>query len=119
MAKTPDFAAFSRFRDLNIKSLLYYQAQLTNLKKKLHELEYEDARSKDKSKEKFASRADFLMTSEDSEQFKLITKIRLLLKEYSKFSEICFTVEFLMVLQTKHCYNIRKYQRCPSLIFTT
>lgn len=98
MAKTPDFAAFSRFSDLNIKSLLYYQAQLINLKKKLHELEYEDKRSQDKFKEQFASRADFLVTSEDSEQFQLIKKMRLLLKEYSRFSELEFTVKFLMVL---------------------
>lgn len=36
MARNHEFAAFSRFRDLNIKSLLYYQAELEILGKKLH-----------------------------------------------------------------------------------
>jgi len=86
MAKTPDFAAFSRFRDLNVKSLLYYQAQLFTLRRKLHEQEYDDSRNTDEDEDNsdFASRADFLMTAEGSEQLKLITEIRRLLKEYSK-----------------------------------
>ena len=81
MAKTPDFAAFSRFRDLNIKSLLYYQAQLTRLRRRLHEEEYKDLRG---GKKNFARRADFLMRDEDSEQFKLIMQLRKVLREYSK-----------------------------------
>jgi hypothetical protein len=107
MAKTPDFAAFSRFRDLNIKSLLYYQAQLTNLKKRLHELEYKDALSKDKSKEKFASRADFLMTS-DSEQFKLITEIRLLLKEYN---EALLQYSQISTMPEPDIYNMKNFRK--------
>ena len=86
MAKTPDFAAFSRFRDLNIKSLLYYQAQLTTLRKDLHKREYADQRGTDQEAAKFASRADFLMTTEGSAQFKLIKEIREVLKEYSKLT---------------------------------
>jgi hypothetical protein len=88
MAKTPDFAAFSRFRDLNIKSLLYYQAQLTNLKRNLHKQEYKDNRSQVSPNKDFASRADFLMTTKGAKQLKLITEIRLLLKEYSKYLEL-------------------------------
>ncbi|KAF1962753.1 hypothetical protein CC80DRAFT_541911 [Byssothecium circinans] len=42
MAKTPDFAAFPRFRELNVKSLLYYQVQLTVLQKELWKRECED-----------------------------------------------------------------------------
>jgi hypothetical protein len=86
MAKTPDFAAFSRFRDLNVKNLLYYQAQLTRLRQKLHKQEYDDSRNMGEDDEirKFASRADFLMTAEGSAQLKIVLEIRGLLKEYSK-----------------------------------
>ena len=80
MAKTPDFATFSRFRDLNIKSLLYYQAQLTVLRKKLHDLEYADA-GKGKI---WAERADKLVEDTKSDQFLLVKDIRIVLKEYSE-----------------------------------
>ena len=44
MAKRPDLASSSRFSDLNVKSLLYYQAQLTSLRKQLHIQEHDDKR---------------------------------------------------------------------------
>lgn len=44
MAKKPHFASFARFSDLNVKSLLYYQAQLTSLRKQLHIQERDDQR---------------------------------------------------------------------------
>src|SRR6266496_2111991 len=42
--KYPDFEAFPTFRDLNIKSLLYYQCQLSQLREELHEIEWMDHR---------------------------------------------------------------------------
>ena len=78
MAKNPDLAAFSRFRDLNVKSLLYYQAELTHLRKKLHDLEYKDSLTNP-----WAKRADKLVES-DSIQFKTVKEMRSVLKEYSK-----------------------------------
>jgi hypothetical protein len=87
MAKTPDFASFSRFRDLNIKSLLYYQAELTKLRKKLHEQEWEDYRRGDNKARDYAERADFLINSKKKdchEQWKLVEEIRIILKEYSE-----------------------------------
>jgi hypothetical protein len=87
MAKTPDFASFSRFRDLNIKSLLYYQAELTKLRKKLHEQEWEDYRRGDNKARNYAERADYLINSKKKnchEQWKLIKEIRVILKEYSE-----------------------------------
>lgn len=42
VADQPAFAAFPSFRDLNVKSLLYYQAQLIRLREELHELEFQD-----------------------------------------------------------------------------
>lgn len=89
MAKTPDFAAFPRFRDLNVKSLLYYQVELTKLRRKLHDQEYED-NGKPSDDElfpdaaDFAERADFLVENQNSPQFMIIKEIRRLLKEYSE-----------------------------------
>lgn len=83
MAETPDFAAFSRFRDLNIKSLLYYQAELTKLRLDLHEQELEDSHRGDDNACQYAKRADILINSEGSEQWELVTTIRKVLKEYS------------------------------------
>lgn len=110
MAKTPDFASFSRFRDLNIKSLLYYQAELTRLRKKLHEEELEDARRGDAEASKYARRADMLINSEEpnDSQWELVKQIRVVLKEYSELN--CRGSKALLnIIQTKHCYSIRKY----------
>jgi hypothetical protein len=99
-----DFEAFPAFRDLNIKSLLYYQCELTALRKKLHEQEWEDHRSHFEDAPKFNSRVDFLLLSEPPpqpqhqgdgddeddeeedethEQMELINKIRIVLEKYS------------------------------------
>jgi len=87
MAKTPDFAAFPRFRDLHIKSLLYYQVELTKLRNKLRDQEYEDNGTAGDAGD-FAERADFLVDedNQDSAQFTIIKDIRRVLKEYSKCS---------------------------------
>jgi hypothetical protein len=87
MANTPDFAAFDRFRDLNIKNLLYYQTQLNSLGRKLHQQEYADYRNTDgdvaDERQLFARRLDVLMEAKGSKQLELVTQIRRLLKEYS------------------------------------
>jgi hypothetical protein len=87
MAKTPDFAAFPRFRDLNIKSLLYYQVQLEQLRKELQEQESKDAASDpddEPGPELYAERAVDMVSDEDSTQFKIIEKMREVLKKYSE-----------------------------------
>jgi len=87
MSDTPDFAAFSRFRTLNIKSLLYYQAEITKLQKKLHEQEWDDYRLGDEDARDYAAYANFLADSAkygDGVQWKLVKDLRVLLKEYSK-----------------------------------
>lgn len=43
-AGKPELEAFPSFMDLKIKSLLYYQAELVSLRKKLHKAEYADYR---------------------------------------------------------------------------
>ena len=87
MAKTPDFAAFPRFRDLNIKSLLYYQVQLEQLRKKLHEQEIKDATSDPDDgpgPELYKERAVDMVNDENAEQFKIVEKMREVLKKYSE-----------------------------------
>jgi len=87
MAETPDFAAFSRFRDLNIKSLLYYQSELTILRERLHEEEWNDYREgDDENARQFSKRADRLVSSKDlySPQWALVLEMRRVLKEYSE-----------------------------------
>lgn len=93
IANTPDFEAFQPFRDLNIKSLLYYQAELILLRKKLHQAEYDDSRRRDNDKVKhapeFARDLERLIESGESDdpelkiQWELIKEIRGVLKEYS------------------------------------
>lgn len=84
MANTPDFAAFPRFRDLNVKSLLYYQCELHSLQKKLHKLEHADKAHP--QRKRYSLYADYLVNEVNaSEQLETIRKIRKVLKEYSTF----------------------------------
>jgi len=83
----PGFESFQVFRDLQIKSLLYYQAQLAELRKKLHKWEWVDHRSGTGNAETWCADITTLMASaetEDSEQINMIKEIRGVLKEYSK-----------------------------------
>jgi len=103
MAKTPDFAAFDRFRDINIKSLLYYQTQLTVLRKKLHKQEHKDHQLGDEEEQRYAKHAYFMVGSingegeEGSRQWKLVLEIRTLLKEYSQ------SIDILHFVAKAHC----------------
>jgi hypothetical protein len=45
MDDIPRLQAFASFSDLNIKSLLYYQAELIYLRKRLHQIEWNDFRA--------------------------------------------------------------------------
>jgi hypothetical protein len=91
MANTPDFATFARFRDLNVKSLLYYQAELTSLRQQLHRIEWRDHRigtfphSGDLTENlNFLILSEFSETKTGQRQMKLVRKMRGLLKEYSE-----------------------------------
>lgn len=86
MATTPDFAAFSRFRDLNVKSLLYYQVELTELRKSLDKLERSNCYNGDSEVREYANRADYLIDSRHDKhhaQWDLVVRMRELLKEYN------------------------------------
>jgi hypothetical protein len=82
----PDFEAFQSFKDLSIKSLLYYQAELDEIRKDLHQLEWRDFRTDDRKE--YCVRADFILQGEyiDNErakrQFALITRMRQVMKDY-------------------------------------
>lgn len=95
IAQYPDLEAFKAFRDLNIKSLLYYQAELENLRKKLHQAEYNEHRQ---GEQEGITKASMMAMNLDyyliharmddskckSKQVKIMKQIRVVLKEYSK-----------------------------------
>ncbi|PQE18164.1 hypothetical protein CJF30_00009314 [Rutstroemia sp. NJR-2017a BBW] len=68
----PDFEAFPSFRALNIKSLLYYQAELDDIQRRLHKLEYEDnilgERLGLEDAREWGKRADYIMACEYEDQ---------------------------------------------------
>jgi hypothetical protein len=88
MVDNPGFESFQAFRDLNIKSLLYYQAELVQLRKELHALEWRDHRTGGESERLCSSVGSLLQTKERpveaQAQLKKIKEIREVLKEYSK-----------------------------------
>jgi hypothetical protein len=90
IVKNPGFESFQSFRDLNIKSLLYFQAELCSLRRQLHELEWKDHRSGNFSHaEHLCANVEFLVDSEfgqtkrGGKQMRLVKRIRAVLKEYS------------------------------------
>jgi hypothetical protein len=104
IAQKPDLEAFATFTDLNIKSLLYYQAELICLRKQLHKLEWGDSHAPKKrlSPCLYAENVEALILARDRsiksqsdgsdkpvqmpEQWALIEKIRETLDKYSELS---------------------------------
>jgi hypothetical protein len=95
IANKPAFVAFPSFTDLNVKSLLYYQAELIKLRKELHKAEYQDFYHGDSSQGRFAKDLEWLFDSVQSdseqkdseqspEQLKILEKIRIILDKYSE-----------------------------------
>jgi hypothetical protein len=89
----PDFEAFPTFKALNIKSLLYYQAELDDIQRRLHKLEYEDnilgERRGLEDAQVWGERADYIMACEYEDpahrkQWDLIQRMRKVLKAYSE-----------------------------------
>jgi hypothetical protein len=81
MVRHQHFEAFSRFRDLNVKNLLYYQVELEMIR---HELEKQERSDRGEiSTGEYAKYAqDLIGTATD--QWDLVRKLRDCLKEYSK-----------------------------------
>ncbi|KAL1612232.1 hypothetical protein SLS60_000456 [Paraconiothyrium brasiliense] len=76
---------FRTFRGLNAENLLYYQAELTMLEKKLTEQQHVDFLSNDPHKKRYALDWQRLSVPEaaDTMQLDLILRIRQVLKEYN------------------------------------
>ena len=87
MAEFSDFATFRRFRALNMKNLLYFQAELARKELQLHRAEIGDNRLG--GIEKQTGLIDWKWLHEFNEdQWKTVTDIRKVLKEYSKLTYI-------------------------------
>jgi hypothetical protein len=82
MGEFPDLAAFRRFRALNAKNLLYYQAELIVLELKLHQEEIEGNRL---HPDKAYGLTDWrFLKLANEQQWETVKEIRTLLKEYSR-----------------------------------
>ncbi|PQE32720.1 phthalate transporter protein [Rutstroemia sp. NJR-2017a WRK4] len=119
IVKHPDFEAFQIFKDLNIKSLLYYQAELEELRRRLHILEHEDpieGASPD-AKDWARNLSSFVIIDESTdedhrEQWELVRKIRSVLKEYN---EALLQYSHVSSLPKADPYNVetcRRYLKC-------
>jgi hypothetical protein len=87
MESLPETAIFRRFGALNAQNLLYYQAQLTYLERKLQAQQLKDSSVGSNREKKYAIDWFWLERARedgDATQLDLVLKIRTLLKEYSQ-----------------------------------
>ena len=100
MEKVPEFAAFPRYRDMNVRNLLYYKAQIDNLRIKILKQEEETTLEME--------RYDEIADEADSAYHMMLMEMRQLLKDYSMFATmIQIGLHLLQLLQTKHYFNTR------------
>lgn len=118
ISERPALESFPSFADLNIKSLLYYQAELISLRKDLHKAEWADHRTSDEEdSSKFADALDFLLicgnSEEKPEQWELIERIRIVLEKYNtaliQYSQIS-------ALPGADSVNVRSLKECVKRI---
>jgi len=93
MVETPCYESYPRFRELNVKSLLYYQVELGELEARLKKTELADNLHGKEPRREYARHAQKMLLPDpdgpivdhdDSKQREIIRDIRKLLKEYSK-----------------------------------
>lgn len=92
MTKEPDFEAFDRFEELNVKNLLYYQVELALIKRRLEKWERDDRNNlSDENRSKFYTMANKLVGS-DTSQWRNVLKMRECLNGYNnallQFSQV-------------------------------
>lgn len=90
MGIQPETTIFRRFGFLNAQNLLYLQAELTWLEKRLRERQAEDSVDSKGNKSQYALNWYWLSQAEDdgdTTQLDLVMKIRETMKEYSKAPE--------------------------------
>jgi hypothetical protein len=93
----PEAGMYRRFSALNAQNLLYYQAELTYLERKLKEQQLRDNHEKQGHGPDYGVDWYWLMHSPeegDALQLGLVHRIRILLKEYSKCLTIIFQIFF-------------------------
>jgi len=103
ITERPDLGSFPTFTDLSVKSLLYYQAELIFLRKRLHKAEWKEYRQAKKEGSKFPDNQNLhksILAHEQAlkkgdkvpEQWMYIDRIRTTLERYHaallQFSEI-------------------------------
>jgi hypothetical protein len=121
ISKHPGLEAFPSFRELNVKSLLYYQAELDQLQEELHECEWEDHTRRNFGKAGLLNAyLDSLRLCKDSEekgaqkQFRLIEEIRVVLEKYSKSmisTLFAITLANTLIWQMPHYYSTTRSKR--------
>lgn len=87
MGQIPETAIFRRFGPLSAQNLLYIQAELTHLERRLRKLELDSSKSEHDEPKKYALDWAWLalsQTDRTQEQWQIVLAIRRLLKEYSK-----------------------------------
>jgi len=118
ISDNPGFEAFPSFKDLNIKMLLYYQAELHLLKEKLRKRECDDCIESERRQNNFCSanvynnRFEHLLSlkeldknNPDREQYNLVMEMRLLLEKYSLFPSIFLHVALLTRMLDRQCLD--------------
>ncbi|TVY85405.1 hypothetical protein LSUE1_G000036 [Lachnellula suecica] len=84
----PGLEAFPLYRNLNIKSLLYYQAELDRLQSELHDQEWTDRSNRDLEDLNFpadvSSLFDKNLRGDERAQMNLIEEMRKVLNKYNK-----------------------------------
>ncbi len=87
MGQYQDCAIIRRFSSLNSQNLLYLQAELVHLEKKLRALEARDYASQEGHRRNYSRDWYWLnrsVSEGDGEQLQAVLDIRAILKEYSK-----------------------------------
>ncbi|KAK4194687.1 putative isoleucyl-tRNA synthetase [Triangularia verruculosa] len=119
MTEKPDFAAFSRFHDLNVKNLLYYQVELSVISDRLSEFERQDWDTKDvldaNGESDFYQNAEkiFWDKGAETEQFLEIQKMRHCLKDYNEALLQYSQVSSLPEPSTHNMRQLVKWLRSP------
>jgi hypothetical protein len=85
MGRYPESAQVLRFSDINLQSILYLQAEIYGLREDLRKLESQCNQSTSEDQKNFALDWYTLANAQDTTQWKLVLKLRPLLKQYSTY----------------------------------
>ncbi|KAI8623903.1 hypothetical protein F5Y19DRAFT_343177 [Xylariaceae sp. FL1651] len=110
MVKRPDFEAFSRFRELNVKNLLYYQVQLEQLRNSLRNME--ERIYKNPSYEYLKDAGNFI-DNPDQPYWELVEKLRRLLREYNEALILFSQVSALPTPSSGNMENLTQWIASP------